>query len=310
MIDRLIDTTNIRRAFAADYAQWNILLPTFLYPYGKFEHEDSGWSFIYAFDVDNNQKPCMNLLSFNRMTNDSYTRYSIEGESLEFDCDGSDELERLYGLGDFDQYRDFDYEDNKPFTMFWENESPFSQWHKWDFTAFGMGFNSAEQYMMYMKALLFEDYDTAEKVLATKDVRMQKELGRQVKGFDEKRWQYHCRRIVYMGNKYKFLQHHHLTITLLGTSGSLLVEASPFDKIWGIGLSADNPDAGDKSKWQGKNRLGYILSMLRDDITYEIENSEEWEPEEFIDKPLEDGSMNRSLRAIPPIGIVDTLQPL
>ena len=78
--------------------------------------------------------------------------------------------------------------------------------HKSDFRALGIGFNSAEQYMMFQKAILFNDYETAEKILDTGNVRTQKELGRQVKGFDNGLWAVNCRRIVYEANKYKFAQ--------------------------------------------------------------------------------------------------------
>ena len=104
----------------------------------------------------------------------------------------------------------------------------------------GIGFNSAEQYMMFQKAILFNDYETAEKILDTGNVRTQKELGRQVKGFDNGLWAVNCRRIVYEANKYKFAQNRQLLDELLATRGTTLVEASPYDTIWGIGMTKDD----------------------------------------------------------------------
>ena len=120
--------------------------------------------------------------------------------------------------------------------------------------------------MMFQKAILFNDYETAEKILDTGNVRTQKELGRQVKGFDNGLWAVNCRRIVYEANKYKFAQNRQLLDELLATRGTTLVEASPYDTIWGIGMTKDDEGATDRSKWKGKNWLGHILTLLRDDF--------------------------------------------
>ena len=152
------------------------------------------------------------------------------------------------------------------FTFFWETRSPFSQWHPSDFTLEGIQFNCAEQYMMYKKARLFEDSQIAEQVLLTKKPRDQKALGRRVRNFDTTTWNNHCKQIVYEANHAKFTQNEVLKEALLATVGTELVEASPYDKIWGIGLTADNPDAQDRNKWQGTNWLGEILTQVREDI--------------------------------------------
>ncbi|OJJ20387.1 GTP cyclohydrolase [marine bacterium AO1-C] len=152
------------------------------------------------------------------------------------------------------------------FTFFWETRSPFSQWHPSDFTLDNITFNCAEQYMMYKKATLFEDEQIAEQILLTKKPRDQKELGRRVRNFDSETWNNHCKQIVYEANHAKFTQNEVLKEALLATVGTELVEASPYDKIWGIGLTADDPAAQDRSKWQGTNWLGEILTQVRDDI--------------------------------------------
>lgn len=152
------------------------------------------------------------------------------------------------------------------FTFFWETKSPFSQWHPSDFTADGHDFNCAEQYMMYQKAKLFEDEQIAQQILLTKKPRDQKALGRKVRNFDPVVWNNHCKKIVYDANYAKFTQNEALRTSLFNTAGTTLVEASPYDKIWGIGLTASEPDAQDRTKWQGTNWLGEVLTQLRDDL--------------------------------------------
>lgn len=152
------------------------------------------------------------------------------------------------------------------FTFFWKSASPFSQWHFAKFKIDGITFNCTEQYMMYKKAMLFDDVDIAQQVLDTQMPVDQKRLGRKVKNFNKEVWENNCKEIVYEGNYAKFTQNKHLKEKLLSTSGTTLVEASPYDDIWGIRLSADNPKAKDRSQWQGKNWLGEILTQLREDI--------------------------------------------
>ncbi|WP_299454687.1 NADAR family protein [uncultured Microscilla sp.] len=160
-------------------------------------------------------------------------------------------------------------ENQEQFTFFWETRSPLSQWHPSDFTVDGVAFNCAEQYMMCQKAKLFEDQQIAAQILLTKKPRDQKALGRKVRNFDSAIWNNHCKKIVYEGNYAKFTQNEALKASLLATTGTTLVEASPYDKIWGIGLAADHPDAQDKSKWQGTNWLGEVLTQLRNDLINE-----------------------------------------
>lgn len=148
------------------------------------------------------------------------------------------------------------------FTFFWNG--PFSQWHLSDFTVNDITFNCAEQYMMYEKAMLFEDYDTAVKILETDDPWEQKALGRIVSNFDPNQWNKVARDIVFAGNVAKFTQNDQLKEVLLETKGTILVEASPHDKIWGIGLRAKDPRALNRETWRGTNWLGEVLTEVRD----------------------------------------------
>jgi len=153
------------------------------------------------------------------------------------------------------------------FTFFWSG--PFSQWHKSPFTLDGMIYNTAEQYMMAEKARLFGDEEMCARIVAASDPRDQKALGRRVRGFDEMRWNAAAREIVYRGNRAKFTTHRDLLAALFETSDTTLVEASPLDTIWGIGLAADDPDAADREKWRGTNWLGEVLTRLRDALAAE-----------------------------------------
>ncbi|PVD23799.1 hypothetical protein C0Q70_17073 [Pomacea canaliculata] len=154
----------------------------------------------------------------------------------------------------------------KNFEFFWRKDSPFSQWHKAKFSVDGQLYNCAEQFMMHQKAVLFGDHAVAEKILTSKDPRAQKSLGRKVKNFDEAAWTGECFNIVKRGNRAKFSQNDSLKSILFATHPRTLVEASPVDTIWGIGLSEDNPLAWDRSTWQGKNLLGLALTEVRDEL--------------------------------------------
>lgn len=155
------------------------------------------------------------------------------------------------------------------FTFFFTEASPFSQWYRCSFTVDGHTFNCAEQYMMHGKATLFGDSETATKILAADHPREHKALGRKVTAFDDATWKRERERIVRAGNHAKFTQNAELRELLLATEGTTLVEASPYDKIWGIGLAATDPRAQDPAQWKGQNLLGKILTELRDQLLAE-----------------------------------------
>jgi len=155
------------------------------------------------------------------------------------------------------------------FTFFFTVANPFSQWYRCTFTVGENTFNCAEQYMMHGKALLFADRETAAKILAADHPRQHKALGRKVKPFDDATWKRERAAIVRAGNHAKFTQNAELLDQLLATKGTTLVEASPYDKIWGIGLAATDPRAKDPALWRGQNLLGKILTELRDQLLAE-----------------------------------------
>ncbi|MEO8699158.1 MAG: NADAR family protein [Kofleriaceae bacterium] len=152
------------------------------------------------------------------------------------------------------------------FTFFFTEASPFSQWYRCSFRVGDHTFNCAEQYMMHGKALLFDDANTAAEILAADHPREHKALGRKVKNFDDAIWKRSREAIVLAGNRAKFTQSAELRAVLLETRGTTLVEASPYDKIWGIGLAATDPRAQDPAQWKGQNLLGKVLTSLRDEL--------------------------------------------
>jgi ribA/ribD-fused uncharacterized protein len=142
--------------------------------------------------------------------------------------------------------------------------SCFSQWWASPFVVDQVCYNTAEHWMMAQKALLFNDQECYQKILAAKSPAEAKTLGRQVRHFDEATWNSQRTQIVVEGSWHKFSQHPDLGEFLLNTKERILVEASPVDKIWGIGLAADSEKAENPRRWNGLNLLGFALMEVRD----------------------------------------------
>ncbi|SDM40654.1 NADAR family protein [Allokutzneria albata] len=138
-----------------------------------------------------------------------------------------------------------------------------SQWWPASFEVDGLIFATAEHYMMWRKAMLFGDESIAEQVLRAGHPKIAKDLGRGVAGFDSAVWERERYEIVVAGNAAKFGAHPDLRRFLLGTGDRVLVEASPLDAVWGIGLAADHPDAANPDLWPGLNLLGKSLMDVR-----------------------------------------------
>ncbi|OCG56298.1 MULTISPECIES: NADAR family protein [unclassified Gilliamella] len=151
----------------------------------------------------------------------------------------------------------------KKMIFFFSPDNYLSQWYPCHFVIDNITFTSAEQWMMYAKALLFQDVESANTILSITSSKMQKQIGQAVRNFDETIWDNNKKKIVFKGNYAKFSQNAELKKSLLSTKDKVLAEASPYDKVWGIGLSMDDEMRFNMAKWRGKNLLGEVLMAVR-----------------------------------------------
>jgi len=165
------------------------------------------------------------------------------------------------------------------FLFFWGHTAPapdsppgkwmLSQWWPAPFTVDGVRYPTAEHYMMAEKARLFGDAEAEAGILAARTPAEAKKLGRLVRGFDDAAWEAERFGIVLRASRGKFAQDPRLRRYLLDTGDRVLVEASPLDRIWGIGLAADDPRAVDPGRWEGLNLLGFALMETRESLARE-----------------------------------------
>ncbi|MCL2423828.1 MAG: NADAR family protein [Micrococcales bacterium] len=161
--------------------------------------------------------------------------------------------------------------DQLSYVMFWKpgpsgTPAELGQWQPSPFTVAGIAYSCAEQYMMAEKARVFDDAEMEQQILGTDDPATMKRLGKKVRGFDGGVWNKVKYSIVLNGSYAKFSQDPGRRAYLLGTGDAVLVEASPMDTIWGIGLGSNNPRAADPAGWRGQNLLGFALMEARDEI--------------------------------------------
>lgn len=158
------------------------------------------------------------------------------------------------------------------FTFFWGHQrsknavtaSCFSQWYEAEFVVEGQRYPTAEHFMMAEKAALFDDQEIRAHVLLAPTPNAAKALGRKVRGFNDQLWLQHRYDIVVRANQAKFSQNPELDEYLMRTGSRVIVEASPVDDIWGIGLAQDHTDVNDPNLWKGLNLLGFALMQVRD----------------------------------------------
>lgn len=169
--------------------------------------------------------------------------------------------------------KEYDDGQRRKYLFFWGHKpsangeitkSCLSQWYECEFVVDGVKYFTAEQYMMAQKAVLFGDKDTFSEIMAASHPNQFKKLGRKITPFDNDIWNAHKKEIVVCGNVAKFGQNKALKDFLLGTSERIIVEASPYDKIWGIGMSANKDNIEDPHTWNGENILGFALMEARD----------------------------------------------
>jgi ribA/ribD-fused uncharacterized protein len=157
------------------------------------------------------------------------------------------------------------------FEFFFGQEHPFSNWHPVGFEVDGITYSCMEQFMMHRKALLFDDGHAVNLIMDARHPKEYKAFGRQVSGFNERVWRDHRENIVFAGLLAKFGQNYELLKRLVSTGQKMLVEASPYDTIWGIGLAKDDPRATDPGQWPGQNLLGKILGRAREALREDFE---------------------------------------
>ncbi|MEM7412221.1 MAG: NADAR family protein [Myxococcota bacterium] len=162
------------------------------------------------------------------------------------------------------------------FVFFWSHRAPssggisaacLSQWYEAPFRLGGQTYPTAEHFMMAEKARLFSDHQAERRVMEAREPGAARAVGREVRGFVEEVWVQHRFDIAVLGNRAKFEQGKSLASFLRGTTKRVLAEASPVDRIWGIGLEAGDPRAVDPNAWQGLNLLGFALMKVRDEMS-------------------------------------------
>jgi len=148
------------------------------------------------------------------------------------------------------------------FYFFWKHQ--FGQWTIRDMIdPDGVVYNCCEQYMMYKKAKLFGDDLIAQEILREIEPSSQQKLGREVSGYASEKWNKNKFGIVWYGNFLKFSQHSDLAERLMATQGKVIVEASPYDLVWGVGYGADDDEILSPERWRGQNLLGKVLMSVR-----------------------------------------------
>ena len=161
------------------------------------------------------------------------------------------------------------------YLFFWGHRKPkqgvsktcFSQWYESSFEIDGVLYPTAEHFMMASKARLFQDTEVLKKIIASDTPNEAKKLGREVRDFDNQKWTEHRFDIVVNANIAKFSQNTSMKAFLLNTGEQIIVEASPEDRIWGIGLAADAPAAENPNHWEGLNLLGFALMEVRERLS-------------------------------------------
>ena len=147
-----------------------------------------------------------------------------------------------------------------------EENGYLSNWYLSNFKIGSTQFSSMEQYVMYQKAIVFNDTKSAKKILETTDVSKIKALGRQVSNYNDTYWNGVRQIIIYKGLLEKFSQNEDLKKRLLNTGNDILAECAVQDKIWGIGLSMKDVNRWDMEKWRGENLLGFALMLVREEL--------------------------------------------
>ncbi len=162
--------------------------------------------------------------------------------------------------------------------LFWGDESIYSNFYPVSFIYDDIDFKNSEAAYMYKKALYFKDYKIADTIIFNQEPPIKaKKLGRKVVGYDDVEWSKVRYNIMLDVVKEKFFQNVPLMKEILSTEDKLIVEASPYDEIWGVGLSEVDPEIHDVNNWTGMNLLGNVLMEVRDEIRHWIYQTKGWD---------------------------------
>ena len=164
----------------------------------------------------------------------------------------------------------YDQGQKPDYVFFWGSDCYFSNWHPAEFEVDGVRYWCTEQYMMARKAALFGDNEILGEIMASRSQKEIKALGRKVKNFNEDVWLKNRLLVMFDGNYAKFTQNAYLKSYIVKQRGKILVEASPYDTIWGVGLSSKDNAIYNPHNWRGENLLGFTLMQVRDQIIKEI----------------------------------------
>lgn len=243
--------------YKSEFGDWyNTLNPKEQKEYQQMFPEPKGWLGYYEDDCDD--KDIYDDDGYLLWNEDGKMKYSIE--ELKKDFQKGKSIKYLFFWG------------HQPSHDGSITKTCLSQWWKSDFTIETDTYCCMEQYMMAEKARLFEDDEVLNEIMESKHPKQIKELGRKVKNFDEKVWEQKRYSIILNGNYAKFIQNERLKEFLLGAKNRVIVEASPYDKIWGIGMSSDDEQINNPLKWKGLNLLGFALMEVRDELLRVCEN--------------------------------------
>jgi len=149
----------------------------------------------------------------------------------------------------------------------------YTQWLKRDILIGDKTFNTCEQYMMWRKAVEFGDLESADKIYEEKEPKQQKIYGRNVKNFNDNKWNLVADKYVYEANYAKFTQHNDLKEKLLATGGKLIAECGTYDRRWANGMSIEDALKIPQNEWIGENRLGKAIMNVRDELNKQINRS-------------------------------------
>lgn len=159
------------------------------------------------------------------------------------------------------------------YIFFFTGREYFSNWYPANFEIDGVLYWCVEQYMMAQKALTFNDIEVYNMIMTSNNQKEIKALGRKIRNYDDDVWSSVREEVVFKGNYAKFTQNFNLLKYIVNTGEKILVEASPYDKIWGIGLSKDSGSILlNPMNWRGRNLLGFTLMRVRDAINEDISN--------------------------------------